>query len=220
MKTVKLIATVILASMMALSASAANFVPSREAYVPGIVEGDDMYIIFDKDDERATDEIIENLTEAEEDLTGNELKDLVPDFADKWEDATGGAPLENGGITNIFEIVVPNNQTGEGEKIEAKFTVNEITKDDKFVIVGNNGDGWTVVDYTIDENNVITIVFDPTGDNTFAIIVDTTAEPVPGGDSPQTGVAVYSVSVIACAAVLCGVAYVVIRKAAKSRNAA
>jgi len=248
MKTVKIITAFVLASMLALSTAAANFVPSAEYYKPGTVvttdpetgeeyigkivdkDGnteeylgeDDIIVNFDKDDE--------DIKDATEQLTNNDLEDIVKDFEDEWKDATGGAPTENAGITNVFEVIIPGSiaeKVGEGDTIEIQIKVDGITDEDKFIVIGQKegSDEWGVYDYTIDENGVITIIIDdvdPNGDNsyTFAIVVDTTTDPDPSGQSPQTGVAKYSVAVIATAVVLCGVAFVVIKKASKNKTAA
>lgn len=239
MKTAKILTALVLAGMMAISTAAVDFVPSREYYEPGTVVGkdpetgddyvgkvtdgsnkvveyldeEDIIINFDKEDE--------DIKEGEENLTNNDIKDIVDNFEEEWKEATGGAPTENTGITNIFEVTVPEGTVEEGGKVEIQITVDQITKDDNIVIIRKDDDKWVVVEHTIDDNGVITVVIDdPNGNSVFAIITDTTLDPTPGQDSPQTGVEAYSVAVIACAAVLCGVAYIVIRKASKNRTAA
>jgi len=239
MKAFRVITALLIATMMIVPAAAAGFVPSREQYQPGVVEkidpdtGDE-YIgkIVDEDDiviEYLDEkEIIIEFDKENEEILNNEPKDVVENFEEEWKEATGGAPVDNTGITNIFEVTIPEEVAGKVEDdhtVEIHITVDELTKDDKFVIVQNDGEKWTVVDHTIDDNGVITIVIDnvdPEKENqfTYAIILDTTEEPTPGDDSPQTGVASYSIGVIASTVVLCGVAFVVIRKASKGRTAA
>lgn len=232
MKTVKIIAALFLATVMALSASAAKYVPSAEHYDPtwaGETEkfegtfvvvdpttGEKTYITIDGNE--PSDEVKDSLNKAENELLNNDLSDIVDDFDNKWAGTTGGAPKENAGLIHIFDIIIPENL--EGEKFKVEFTVDELTDDDNFVIIykPDGSDTWQVIDYTIDENGKITIEVGQSG--TFAIITDTTVDPTPGDDSPQTGVKTYSVAVIACAVALCGVAFVVIRKASKNRTVA
>ena len=129
-----------------------------------------------------------------EELKDNLIHHLVPGFDEAWEKVTGGAPLDNALVHEIFEIVLICSQDQEfktDEKLTVSFTVEGIGPDDAFVIVHKptGSDEWIVEEHEIDENGVITI--HPDKLSPFAIIKDSGAAPVidpDAPDSPQTGV--------------------------------
>lgn len=175
------------------------------------------------------EEVKQLILEAEEELIQNPLSEIVEDFEEKWTDTTEGAPVQQASIAKVFyvggsdeikEKVEAGKGTDNAVKVKFQFKINEVTQEDNFVLLQKpaDSDKWVVEDYTIDENNVITIEIDEF--SAFAVIVDKPVDPTPGQDSPQTGVAKYSAAVIACAVAFCGAAFVVIRKASRKDTAA
>jgi len=223
MKAIKLFTAVILAAcMLVMSVFAAEFVPSIEQkdgveLVSYVLEEIDtpcrtVYIIpyghthlerfifheeFQIEEKVALEmeeAIRESLKAAMEELKDNLIHHLVPGFDEAWEKVTGGAPLDNAIVHEIFEIVLICSQDQEfktDEKLTVSFTVEGIGPDDAFVIVHKptGSDEWIVEEHEIDENGVITI--HPDKLSPFAIIKDSGAAPVidpDAPDSPQTGV--------------------------------
>ncbi len=223
MKTIKLLTAIVLAtSMMIMSAFATEFVPSIEQkdspklndytveeinascctvlIIPyGHINFEDFIDEEHVRIEYATskemeEEIKESLKNAAEELKGKLINNLVPGFEEAWAKATGGAPLENTVVSELFEIVMICSDTQEfntDDKLTVSFTVDGLGADDAFIIVHKptGSDEWIIEEHEIDENGVITI--SPDKLSPFAIIKDNGNSPVvdpDAPDSPQTGV--------------------------------
>jgi hypothetical protein len=100
-------------------------------------------------------------------------------------------------------------------KITIEFTVKGIDADDDFIIIHKptGSDKWVVEEYTIDEDGVITMTVDKL--SPFAIVADSGKKPSTDIDSPQTGVADYTVYTVFASILLIGLGIVCIRKSGK-----
>jgi len=78
-----------------------------------------------------------------------------------------------------------------------------ITKD-------NGGDTWTVAEYSMDENGVITV----TGNTkaAYAVVRDSEVHPKSDTESPKTGVSTYFVPAVIGVVLFGGVAVVCVKK--------
>lgn len=139
------------------------------------------------------EEIRKDLLEAEKELKETKSEDLIDGFAEKWEEITEGAPVENAVVSHLFDIRYKDggDVLGEGNEIAITVHIDDITAEDLFVIVYKDPvtEEWTYADYTIDENGDITIILDCLVP--LAVIRDSReAPPVSPDDpdSPQTGV--------------------------------
>ena len=215
-------------TLLALTVSAVNFVPSIERKdCPDLVEhdGDDQLIITPLSDaleEDLHEDIESNLIKAYEELGDKDWQELVEDFENKWKEFTGGAPLTNAVVTDIFDARFASElgaNLTDGKAVTFKIKVQGITTDDTFMIIAKaeGEDMWQIIEYTIDENNVITITAESM--SAFAIVLDNEADPATDPiDGPQTGVAknspvIYVAVVFAIAAIGCVVMLLKKRKA-------
>jgi len=239
MKAIKVFAALTLAAaMLAMPVLAAEFVPSIE-YKDGIqlnsytleeintpcrtVHIIPFYRIYEDDfideDLLGLDyDISEDMEEsvrisqrnAQEELKNNLLQDIVAGFEEVWARITGGAPLENAVVTDLFEIVLICSEDQvfkTDEKVTVSFTVEGIGPDDLFVIIHKptGSDKWVAEEnYTIDENGVITMTVDKL--SPFAIVKDSGKAPVVTVTSPQTGVTEFTAAaaVLSMAALVAG----------------
>ncbi len=195
---------------------------------PELVEGDSGIIItpisdvYD-DSVSVHEDINTKLTDAEKELS--ESKDIIENFAEVWKDVTGGAPIENAIVSDIFDVRFEDEfetTVTEGKPVTIKFTIPGLDYNDKFFItVKESADSkWKVVDFTIDEDGVITL--SATSMSVFAVIRDSYASAAiapDAPDSPQTGITSYFVPAIVGAVLFSGAALVVGRKL-KSSTAA
>lgn len=168
--------------------------------------------------EEMEEQIRQSLKDAYEELKNNPVQDITEGFKEAWDEATDGAPYENIIITDIFEIVLVCSEADAfmtEEKITVKFTVEGIDADDDFVIVHKptGSDKWIVEEYTIDKDGVITMTVDKL--SPFAIVKDSGKQPSTDIDSPQTGVADYTVYTVFASILLIGLGIVCIRKSGK-----
>ena len=237
MKKIRVIAAVVLAlCLFSIAAVAAPFTPSAEDKKGPTVVGDDTVAeIFDNEDklihkvpkpeliitpiadkDKAPDEDIKNdLEEASKELKDKELTTLVPNFDKEWKDATGGAPINNAVISDIFDVrVIGGSQEkfAEGGTIAFTLNVQGLDAKDKFVIIRKGATGWEVVDYTMTNGNIY-IKTDELG--VFAIVRDSGAVVIDpdAPDSPQTGLADYTLPVMLGVALLGACAVVFGKKA-------
>lgn len=243
MKALKVfIAITLIASMLSLVVGAAEFVPSAERpqnyeVVEVQSEGNkdtrklviipfhmmhndelidqDYHELHDEAYDEITEQIRESLKKAVADLEDNLVHHLVPGFDKIWEEVTGGAPLENHIVYDIFEVawICSDEQAMiTDEKISFSFKVDGITKDDKIIIVHKPTDSeqWIIEEHEIDENGVITVHADKL--SPFAIIKDSGKAPTTDVQSPQTGVSDTGLIVIAVSAVILAAGAVVIGK--------
>ncbi|MBO5127209.1 MAG: hypothetical protein J6N32_06170 [Clostridia bacterium] len=237
MKSIKkILAGILAASMMAMPVLAAEFVPSAERndsvnlisyilnefntpccsvhiisigniHLDDIIDEEKLDIEYDISEEME-EQIRESLRKASAELQNGVLHELITGFKDAWEKLTGGAPLENAVIHDLFEIVLICSEADAfktDESVTVSFTVDGIDADDLFLIAHKptGSDEWILEDYTIDENGVITMTVDKL--SPFAIIKDSGKAPEAAGTSPQTGVQDYTVFAGAAAVALCGI---------------
>lgn len=221
MKKIRIIAALVLSlCLLGISAFAAEFTPSvEEKDGPEAVGGESVATIYDKDGnvvynvpkgelvitpvsdkDNADDDIKNRLEDAQKDLNNNSLTDLVPDFANVWAGATGGAPISNAVVSDIFDVTLIGDSAakfGTGNTIKFALDAQGIDKDDKFVVIMKpaGGTGWQVVDYTIDADGNIVINTDVLG--VFAIVKDSGNVVIDPSapSSPQTGIADYTIPV-------------------------
>lgn len=219
MKALKVFTAIILiVSMLAMPVIAAEFVPSIEvkrgtsladygldSEIPNqtvhIIPYSEIFSddIIDEEglgldpavSEAMEESIRERLKSVMAELIDNLIHHLVPDFEAEWERVTGGAPLENAIIHDLFEIVQICTETDTiktGNKITVSIQSHGIDADELFAIVYKPFDSeeWQVAEYTIDENGIITFVIDSR--STVAIVKDSGKAPAADVTSPQTGV--------------------------------
>lgn len=244
MKALKVfIAFTLIVSMLAMPTLAAEFTPSAERkdgpklveykleevdtpcrtvlVIPyGHIHLDDILDEEHLDLEYAASEAIEetirkSLKSALEELKDNLIHHLVRGFDEAWAKITGGAPVENAVISDLFEIVLVCSEADAlitDEKITVSFTVDGIGPDDKFIIVHNptDSDEWIVEDYKIDENGVITMTVDKL--SPFAIVKDSRKSSASDIPSPPTGVSYTGWIVTAIAALILAAGAAIIGK--------
>ncbi len=208
------------AMVFSITAAAVQFTPSVERKDgPELVEGDDDLIItpiahlYDDIIDLHID-IDESLRDAKEKLNDNELTQIVKDFEAVWESFTSGAPIEHAVISDIFDVRYLSELGSDaetGKEITFKIKLQGIDADDLFLIITESYSDhhMEIVDYTIDENGVITIT--ATSMAAFAIVLDGCPDPECDHDSPQTGVPTYFAPAIfgavffAALAILCAI---------------
>ena len=244
MKAIKVIVAISLVlSMLAMPVFAAEFVPSKERgdgaeLISYVLEEVDtpcrsVHLIpfgkihfedfFDEETIGWTEEFSKKVEEfiradlkaAYEEFENSSLTELIHGFEAAWEKLTGGAPLENAVVHDLFEIVLVCSVDEiiiTDESVTVKFTVDGITADDLFLIAHKptGSEDWVLEDYTIDENGVITMTVDHL--SPFAIIKDSGEAPEATVTSPQTGVNDYTAAAVIAAVVLSGCAVVCCKK--------
>ncbi len=211
MKKIRIIAALVLSlCLLGLSAFAAEFTPSvedkdvtggsttiydKDGNVVHEVPDEDFVITPIKDKDSADPDTKADLEAAEKELKEKELTDLVPGFEEAWKGATGGAPIKNAVVSDIFDARLIGDSAaklGEGGTVGFTVKIPGLDKNDKFIII-NKGEGgtWGVVDYTFNEKGELVIKTDDLG--VFAVVRDNGAVAVDPNapNSPQTGVADY-----------------------------
>ena len=245
-----LMAVALVASMLVMPTLAANFVPSVEVedktylirytldevdtpcrtvllipydhlHLEDLIDEEALEIEYAISEEMEQD-IRDSLTAAKAELEDSILHHLIPDFDKEWEEMTGGAPLENATVYDLFEIVLICSEADAfmtNEKITVYFKVDGIGPEDQFLIAHKPTDSeeWILEDYEIDERGVIKMTVDKL--SPFAIITDNGEGPADSGDapdSPKTGVqaGTYLLPMIGCAVIALGAVYG-IRKSGK-----
>lgn len=217
----------VIVSLFTLGTLAIEFTPSIERKDgPEVVEGDDDLIItplkeiYDVPVDIHED-IKVSLADAEKELGESEWHDIIEEFAKLWDAFTGGAPIEHAVISDIFDVRYESElgtDLTDGKPVTFSIKIQGLTADDLFMIITKAADeeGWKNIEYTIDENGVITI--SATSMSTFAVIRDNGAAPVvdPNApDSPQTGVSPYLVPAVIGAVLFIGIAAVCVGKLTK-----
>lgn len=139
------------------------------------------------------------------DLENAFIHHLIDGFDAYWEKITGGAPVENHFVYDIFNIALlcGEDQTMiTDEEVTFSFTIDGITKDDVFVLIHKPTDSehWIIEEHTIDDNNVITVSVDRL--SPFAVVKDSGKAPSTDKDSPQTGVSENGVAAAAVCAMI------------------
>ncbi len=232
MKALRIVAMLMLAMfILTTTAFAATFVPSIEAIDspehiddPDSTDDDDLIITpidhLDDEDKDLHDEIEDALEDAVDDLE-KAIEDLIDNFEDIWDDVTDGAPIENAIITEIFDVRHLHEIGTEEDGKEITFDIKAIGLEygDSFIIIAKTygEDGWHIVNYTIDENGIITI--EGTTKTVYAIIRDSAEMPKDGPDGPATGVSEYLMPAI-IGAVVFGLGAVFCLVKISKRNAA
>lgn len=168
--------------------------------------------------EEMEEQIRQSLKAAYEELKNNPVQDITEGFEEAWNEATGGAPYDNIVVTDIFEIVLIcgiDDILKTDSKITIEFTVKGIDADDDFIIIHKptGSDKWIVEEYTIDEDGVITMTVDKL--SPFAIVADSGKKPSSDIDSPQTGVADYTVYAVVASIIFVGLGIACVRKSRK-----
>lgn len=190
---------------------------------PELVEGEDDLIVTPLKEayEEPVDvheDIHINLVDAEKELGEAEWHEIIEEFTKIWEEYTGGAPIDHAVISDIFDVRYES-ELGkgltDGKPVTFKIKIQGITPEDLFILITkeNEKDHWKVIDYTIDENGIITI--NGTSMSAFAVIRDNGAVPSvdpSAPDSPQTGVNSYSVPAIVGVVLFASVATVLVLK--------
>jgi len=230
MKMTRLTAIILaVITLLALAVSAVEFVPSIERKeCPELIEhdGDDQLIITPLSDAiegEVHEDIEENLLAAYEELGDKDWQDLVENFAEEWKEFTGGAPITNAVVTDIFDARFLSElgaDLSEGKTVTFKVKIQGITADDTFMIIAKaKGDEmWKIIEYSIDENGVITITAESM--SAFAIVLDNEADPaVDPGDGPQTGVSKFFTPALIGIAVFAFIAVISVVMIAKKRRA-
>ena len=189
-------------------------VPYSDIHLDDIIDEDKMDVEYEAS-EKIEETIRESLKNALEELKDNLIHHLVRGFDEIWEKVTGGAPLENAIVSDIFEIALVCGEADAlktDEKVTVSFTFEGIGPDDKFVVVHKptGSDEWIVEDHTIDENGVITMTVDKL--SPFAIVKDSGKAPSSDVDSPQTGVEALSMTLAIGTVLLAGAAVVLVKK--------
>ena len=175
-------------------------------------------------------EIEATLVAAEKELEVEDWQKIVTNFETEWTEVTGGAPVENAVVSDVFDVRYNSVVDGfltkllvEGKSATFDIVVDGITKDTLFVVGHKPSDTgvWVMEDYTISDDNVITISVDSLSQ--FFIAVDNGAAPVVANAplSPQTGVeelagGTETAAAAAGAALLCGLGFLCVRKFRKS----
>ena len=245
MKSIKaILAGILAAAMLAMPVLAAEFVPSAErnasvtliSYILNeintpcrtlhIIPYGNIHLeriitdweILDVEEDTLNEmeaAIKASLEKARIELQNNIINHLIPGFDEAWEKLTGGAPVENAVVHDLFEVVLICSEADAfktDESVTISFTVEGIDADDLFLIAHKptGSDEWILEDYTIDEDGVITMTVDKL--SPFAIIKDNGQAPEATVTSPQTGVQDYTVLAGMAAAVLAGIGTVCARK--------
>lgn len=191
-----------------------HIIPYKHIHLDDIIDEEELDIVYEISEEME-EEIRVSQRNAMEELKNNPIDELVTGFREAWAEVTGGAPLENAVVHDLFEMVLICSEDDAfkyDEKVTVSFTVDGIGADDLFVIVykPTGSDEWIVGEYEIDENGVITMTIDKLCP--FAIIKDSGEAPAISSDapqSPQTGVyeawtaaAFVGVAALSCVAVV------------------
>jgi len=196
---------------------------NEDGSVYGYVYKDEMIITpiehVYRDDIEVRKEIEETLLEVEKELKDNTWTDIIPDFAEKWEEVTGGAPLENAVLAKLFDVRLIDSLTGvlaEGRRITFSVKFKDLTEEDIFLLMQRLFDKkeWQFDKYSM-KDNVLTLTI--TNAIAHFVVVKDSGEPpvIPpdAPDSPQTGVSAYCLPAIGgivlfgCLAVVLGMKY-------------
>lgn len=203
MKTLRIVAILMLAMFLFTMTAFAAFVPSIEAIdSPNLVDDpdrtddDDLILTpvdhLDDEDKDSHEDIEDALVGAMDDLE-DAIHDLIESFAEIWDDITDGAPIENAVISEVFDVRFPDELgiEGDGGEITFDFKATGLEYGDSFIIIAKPSyeESWKVVNYTINENGIITI--EGTSKTVYAIIRDSAEMPMDGPDGPATGVSEY-----------------------------
>lgn len=118
------------------------------------------------------------LRNAKFDLDNYTLDELVTDFALVWKKASGGAPVENASIAELFDVTVIGPRDGIfNGKSPLTFTANVpgLSASDKVLVIHKTNGAWVV------ENNVTVgdgkVTITVASLSCFAVIVDNGAAP-------------------------------------------
>lgn len=271
MKLIRAFAAMFLAvSLLVLSVSAVAFYPSIERMdgpqlvvtnkdgksVVGAIKDKDGNVLRDVllgdiiitplaaayEDKTLDADIKKTLLDAEKELEEKTWTEIYANFEQLWKTVTGGAPLTNAKVADIYDVRVINGEIAEllakdGVTITISYTIQGITKDTNAVILHKIDGKWHNEEFDINDDGVITIAHDTL--SPFAFVKDTEELPavpetpetpetpdtpatpdepgsdVPGSDvpdSPQTGVAGYSVAALAGIVVFSALAVVFAKK--------
>lgn len=131
------------------------------------------------------DEEIENgLNQAYEQLKLSDIETMLPGFAAKWAEITGGAPVANAVVAHLFDI---SSTTGieSGSTVTFELDGHDLIHGAYIVIIHNyDGDKWEIVPGTWTMDG--TIRFTVNSLSPFALLVDSGKAPVTGSGSPSS----------------------------------
>lgn len=227
MKFIKNLTTAILvAALLVVSVCAAGVVPSAElGGAPSISHTNGGYLAAIRD---ANGKVIANVpagqfsVAAASESTVEAAKDLnlsgVSGFSTAWANGSGGAPVTNAVVVDVFEVSVTGAAAAAlaGNTITFSVNVTGMNAGDEFVVLYNNG-GWKVADAVFTSASTLKIT--AAGGGTFVIVGDNGALPpqLPGKSSPSTGVTLVS-SIAMLGIALCGSTAVVAGKKLSKRE--
>jgi len=189
-------------------------IPYSNIFLDDIIDEDALDIPYEIS-EKMESAIRVSQKNAFEEMKNNPINELVTGFEDAWAGATGGAPLENAIVHDLFEIVLICTKEDiflTDKRVTVSFTADGIKPDDKFIIVHKptDTDKWIVEEHTIDANGVITMTVDKL--SPFAIVKDSGKAPTSDVESPQTGVSDAGMIVTAVSALVMAAGAVIIGK--------
>ena len=195
MKIMRMLSVLLTAVFLfTLGVGAVEFTPSAEIKDgPEVVEGDDELIItpikdvHDEDTEVHPD-IEESILDAIKELEEKAWDEILHDFEEAWHEITEGAPKEHAAVSDIFDVRYSSelSKDGVGQTVTFKVKVQGIEGDDLFIILSrcSENEDWKLVEYTVDENGVITITASTKA--AFVIVKDDGSDPVVGPDDPPS----------------------------------
>lgn len=165
-------------------------------------------------------DIEKTLLDTEAELDAKPLSEFLAAFEAEWKAATEGAPLENSVVAEIFDARLVGDVATylEGANtITFSLKLDSITAEDAYLLL-HKYSAWENIKCEMSDDGVITITVDSL--SPFAVITDTEKAPVvepDAPDSPQTGVAEYSVLAAIGAVLFTALAVVFAKKARAAR---
>ena len=203
----KILTVLTVVAMLVTCVGAAEFTASAERKDgPTLTGGDEVIItpVSKKDDPTTPDKTREDLNGVLDNLKENDLTDLTGSFDDAWDDKSGGAPIENAVVSDIFHVDFTK------DDVTFSYTLPGIADDDFVLLVKNHVTGaWSVLDYTF-ANGAATVSL--TDVSTIVVVRDNGNPPAGDIVSPPTGVSAVSVVLASATVALMGVAVLLSKK--------
>ncbi len=163
------------------------------------------------------------MTTVENELkNASDLETLIPGVADAWKKITGGAPLSNMVVAEIFDInmgTAYNKYVGNGFLFKTTLRPASVTNKDKILVAHKNlaNNKYEILDYQWVANGGLELT--STSNSPYIIFKDSGASPVVAEDapkSPQTGVNTLSASLVIGSVVFAGAAAAFVVSAKKN----
>lgn len=221
-KLITMITALVAVAALAISASAAEFIPSvvqrntAPEVVSATMDGTEVELRT-TNLENATGDVKDALQKAYDDLSQKSVTELVSS-AD-LQAAAGSTPVADLVVKSLFDASLYQ----DGVKVNADGSVTFTVKTDlapgtKVVVLHYFNDAWEVIpaqNVTLADNGNLTIT-SPNGLSPFALLVDSSVSGNGTAVSPKTGESVSIPAVAACASfvVLAGAALVMGKKKA------